>query len=303
MRSRAGTDAARRGTRLIVGPWAHGSTYGSFPDHKFEPFGPDQRPDMDAAVLEFFAHHLKGDPEGHHPRVRIFVMGENRWRDEDDWPLARAQHQHWFLRAAGALSRERPGAESPDGYVYDPRDPAPSIGGPTSLPGKFLKTNAGPLDQRRLEERDDVLVYTSAPLAAPVEVTGPLRCVIHASTSARDTDFVVKLCDVDAEGISTILAEGVLRARFAGGFERPREVIPGAPRPYEIDLGATSNVFAEGHRIRVDVTSSSFPRFDRNPNTGNELGEDTYDTLLTARQTIFHDSDRASHVVLPVVEG
>jgi putative CocE/NonD family hydrolase len=301
MRRDAGSEAAREGTRLILGPWAHGSTYGSFPDHRFDLFGPDQHADLDAAALEFFARHLLGTTESCEPRVRIFVMGENAWRDEDDWPLARARDERWYLRAGGELSPKGPGDEAPDEFVYDPLDPAPTVGGPTSLPGKFLKTNSGPLDQRKVEEREDVLVYTSAPLERSIEVTGPLRAVLHATTSARDTDFVVKLCDVGPDGASTILAEGVLRARFASGYDRPRPVAPGTIRAYTVDLGATSNLFAAGHRIRVDVTSSSFPRFDRNPNTGNELGDDTRDSLRTARQTIFHDADRPSHVTLPAV--
>jgi uncharacterized protein len=303
VRAAAGSEVARSGVRLVVGPWAHGSTYGPYPDHGFDAFAPEDRVDVDDLALRFFAHHLVGAGDGaaDGPPVRIFVMGENSWRDEQEWPLARARDERYFLRAGGVLSAEPPGGEPPDEYVYDPHDPAPTVGGPTSLPASFMRTNSGPLDQRKVEERDDVLVYTSDPLERPLEVTGHLTVVLHAATSAPDTDFVAKLCDVSPDGFSRILAEGVLRARFRQGFEAPRLVEPGAVNDYEIDLVATSNVFMAGHRVRVSITSSSFPRFDRNPNTGRKLGEDGPDDLRSARQTVFHDSDRASHIVLPVV--
>jgi putative CocE/NonD family hydrolase len=303
LREEGGSEEAREHTRLLIGPWAHGSAFGAYPDHGFKEFGPDDRIDLAEQQLRFFLAHLRGEP-GEDPGapIRIFVMGANEWRDEREWPLARAESQAWYLREGGLLSPEPPGAgEEPDEYAYDPRDPAPTIGGPTSLPAKFMRQNAGPLDQAPVEKRDDVLVYSSEPLAEPMEVTGPLRLVLHAATSGPDTDWIAKLCDVDPEGRSRILAEGVLRARYREGFEEARPLEPDRPYEYEIDLIATSNVFAAGNRIRLDVTSSSFPRFDRNANTGLPLGGDTEDTLTTARQRVFHDAERASHLVLPVV--
>ena len=196
MRDRGGTPAARR-PRLLVGPWAHGSTYGSYPDHSFDAFAPHDSIDVAQLQLDFFAHQLRGvgdlDDE---PPVRIFVMGENRWRTEDDWPLARAEETVWHLRSGGLLTREPPGDEAPDEYGYDPNDPAPTIGGPTSLPARMMKANSGPLDQRRLTGRNDVLSYVSAPLDEAVEVTGPVELRLHAATSAVDTDFVAKVVDV-----------------------------------------------------------------------------------------------------------
>ena len=301
MRDRGGTPAARR-PRLLVGPWAHGSTYGSYPDHSFDAFAPHDSIDVAQLQLDFFAHQLRGvgdlDDE---PPVRIFVMGENRWRTEDDWPLARAEETVWHLRSGGLLTREPPGDEAPDEYGYDPNDPAPTIGGPTSLPARMMKANSGPLDQRRLTGRNDVLSYVSAPLDEAVEVTGPVELRLHAATSAVDTDFVAKVVDVREDGTATILLEGVTRMRFREGYDR--EVLGEPGRPYElrIDLGATSNVFLGGHRIGVLVTSSSFPRFDRNANTGSPLGVDGPDDLRAAQQTIFHDSSRASRLLLPVV--
>ena len=301
MRAEAAGERARSQTRLLVGPWAHGSTYGAYPDHGFAEFGDGARIDLTQAQTAFYREQLLGPSEEPAMPVRIFVMGENRWRDEPDWPLTRARTQRWFLRGDGVLSTDAPGAEEPDAYVYDPADPAPTIGGPTSLPARFLRTNSGPLDQRPLEERPDVLAYSSAPLAEPLEVTGPLSLVLHAASSAPDTDFVAKLCDVAPDGFSRILAEGVLRTRFAEDREHPRLREPNRPYEYTIDLVATSNAFLAGHRIRLLVTSSSFPRFDRNANTGNALGADAPEGLREARQTIFHDVARASHLRLPVV--
>jgi hypothetical protein len=305
MRAAAGSQEARAATRLLVGPWAHGSTYGPFPDHAFREFEGADRVDVAQGQLDFFARHLREEdgaapPEDERP-VRLFVMGANVWRDEADWPLARARPTPFYLREGGGLSPERPADEDPDEYLYDPADPASTLGGPTSLPGRFLETSAGPVDQRELEGRDDVLVYTTPPLGAPVEVTGPLEAVLHAATSARDTDWVVKLCDVAPDGPSRIVAEGVLRARYRHGFETAELLEPGRPESYRIDLVATSNLFRAGHRIRVAVTSSSFPRFDRNPNTGRALGVDRAEDLVAARQTVFHDAARPSHVLLPVV--
>jgi putative CocE/NonD family hydrolase len=303
MRTRGGSERARAGTRLLVGPWAHGSTYGPYPDHSFELFAPDDAIDVSELQLRFFAHQLLGEANGldEEQPVRIFVMGENRWRDEDDWPLRRARETAWYLRDNGRLTREGPGDEAPDEFVYDPKDPAPTIGGPTSLPAKMMKPNSGPLDQSKLQDRGDVLAYTSATLDEPLEVTGPLAVRLHAATSATDTDFVAKLVDVWPDGTAIVLAEGVLRTRFREGFDRERPVDPDRPYEYRIDLAATSNVFLEGHRIRLLITSSSFPRFDRNPNTGHPMGVDGPDDLCPARQTVFHDAGRPSCLWLPVV--
>lgn len=302
VRREGGSEAARSGARLMIGPWAHGSTYGSYPDHSFEIFRPDDGVDLDELQLRYFDRHLRsGAADENEPPVRLFVMGENRWRDEPSWPPAGVRPTPWFLRASGVLSAEGPGAEAPDAYVYDPADPSPTVGGPTSLPGRFLGTNSGPLDQRKVEARPDVIVYTSPPLERPLEATGPLQVVLHAATDAPDTDFVAKLCDVDPGGVSRILAEGVVRARFREGYERERPLEPGRAYAYAIDLVATSNVFLAGHQIRVAITSSSFPRFDRNANTGNPLGTDRPEDLRPARQTIFHDAARPSHLLLPVV--
>jgi putative CocE/NonD family hydrolase len=302
MRGEGGSEAARAGQRLLIGPWAHGSAYGLFPDHSFELYSPADGIDFTGHQLSFFDRHLRGVlAGGDDSPVRVFVMGENRWRDEDDWPLARARPTTWHLRAEGRLTEEAPADEPPDGYVYDPNDPAPTIGGSTSLPPRLLRANSGPLDQSKLEQRADVLVYTSEPLGQPLELTGPLSAVLYAATDAPDTDFVVKLTEVWPDGRSLILAEGVLRARYREGFDRARPVEPGSVEAYPIDLAATSNLVTGGNRLRVLVTSSSFPRFDRNANSGKAIGTDLPQDLRPARQAIFHDGGRPSHVVLPVV--
>jgi hypothetical protein len=257
--------------------------------------------DLDAIQLEFFGRHLRGEACRDEAPVRLFVMGDNRWRDEDDWPLERARVEEWHLHAGGGLS-PRPSEDTPpDEYDFDPHDPAPTIGGPTSMPGRMMRPSAGPLDQRPLEDRADVLCFSSEPLTAPLEVTGPLRLVLFAATSAADADFVAKLCDVDPEGSSRILAEGVLRMRFRDGFESPTPADPGRPYELSIDLVATSNVFRAGHTVRLLVTGSSFPRFDRNSGTGAPPGVESEDDLRTARQQVFHDPTRPSRLLLPVV--
>jgi uncharacterized protein len=313
MRADAATERARTHTRLLVGPWAHGSTYGAYPDHSFPVFDGKDQIDLARLQLAFLREHLgcERDEEGaleESRPVRIFVMGENAWRDEPDWPLARASPRRWFLhsegqaaQAGGTLSERPPDAEPLDSYIYDPAHPAPTVGGPTSLPAAFMRTNSGPMDQRRVEERDDVLVYTSAALERALEVTGPLTVVLYAATSAPDTDFVAKLCDVGPDGFSRILAEGIIRARYRDGYERPVPLEPDRVYRYEINLVATSNLFFAGHHIRLAITSSSFPRFDRNPNTGGALGEEGPGDLRSAAQRVLHDSDHASHIVLPVV--
>jgi putative CocE/NonD family hydrolase len=306
MRREGGSAEARAGQRLVIGPWGHGSTYGAYPDHSYKVFGEDGL-DLTDLQLRFFARHLMGERNrvDEEPPVRLFVMGENRWRDETDWPVPGTRYEPFYLRGEAGdgrgLSREAPGEEPPDAYVYDPADPAPTVGGPTSLPALLFGTSSGPHDQRRIEGRPDVLVYSSAPLEAPLSVVGPLRVTLFAATTAVDTDFVAKLTDVLPDGTSRILAEGVLRARYRQGFEAARPVTPGAVDEYTIDLVATANVFLPGHRVRLIVTSSSFPRFDPNPNTGRALGVDGPGDLRPARQTIFHDRARPSHLLLPVV--
>ncbi len=309
MQREGATEGARGQQRLLIGPWDHilGSVSS---EYDFGVFASTLATDFVGLQLQHFAHHLKGERNGvdEAPPVRLFVMGENVWRDENEWPLARTEYVRWFLHSDGAakgeggtLSPDEPGEEAGDAYLYDPRDPAPTVGGAVGLPGLVQGVNVGPRDQRPVEKRPDVLIYTSAVLEEPLEVTGPLTATLYAASSARDTDFIVRLCDVYPDGASRILAEGVIRARYRDGYDQPSLIQPDEVYAYEIDLVATSNVFQPGHRIRVDVTSSSFPYLDRNPNTGSSLGEDGPEDLQPAVQTVFHDAARPSHLVLPVV--
>jgi putative CocE/NonD family hydrolase len=225
-------------------------------------------------------------------------MGVNRWRDEQEWPLARAVETAFYLRANGGLSPEAPGEEAPDRYDYDPADPVPTVGGATLMTPEYP---AGPFDQRAIAARPDVLLFTTPPLARDTEVTGPVRVWLWAVSSAPDTDFVARLVDIGPGGRSLNLTDGIVRARYrnADKGEVASLIEPGRAYEYELDLWATSNVFRAGHRIGLQVTSSSFPRWDRNPNTGHAFGADA--ELRVAHQEILHDSAYPSRVVLPLV--
>jgi putative CocE/NonD family hydrolase len=201
------------------------------------------------------------------------------------------------------LTEEPPSSESADSYDYDPEDPVQTVGGNHSIQYQSLNAEvpivAGPVDQRAIERRDDVLVYTGPPLTEDIEVTGPIDVVLYAASSALDTDFTVKLIDVYPRGQAMNLSEGILRARFRGSFEKPEPLERGEVQEFRIRLTATSNVFKREHRIRLDISSSNFPRFSRNLNTGEDVA--TGSRVEIARQTILHTSEYPSHVVLPVI--
>jgi putative CocE/NonD family hydrolase len=295
LREEAGTPEARAGQQLIVGPWGHDTPGESFGDVWFGSGSPF---DLRGAYLEFFDAWLKGRPVESAP-VRIFVMGANRWRDEDAWPLTRALETRLHLRAGGGLTQDPPVDEEPDTFVYDPRDPVPTVGGNTLLPGGSLLM--GPRDRRSVQVRPDVLVYTTEPLTGDVEVTGPLAVRLHVATSARDTDFTAALVDLHPDGRSIGVADGILRLRYRTGFETQALAELGRVYDISVDLAATSMVFAAGHRIQVEISSSNFPRFDRNPNHGGAIAEATDADLVPATQRVFHDAQRPSYIMLPVV--
>lgn len=302
LRGNAGSESARRGQRLIVGPWTHSRpTIGSTRIADVD-FGEAAGFDSQSAMARWFDGWLKSTPEprANEAPVKIFVMGENRWRDEQEWPLARARETSFYLHSKGGantrdgdgtLSTTSPAEEPGDQYTYDPRDPVP-----TGAAGGYSRS---PSDQREAERRRDVLVYTSEPLTRDLEVTGPIALELWISSSVPDTDFTAKLVDVFPDGTARALTDGILRARYREDPRTPRLLTPGTPTKLRIDVGATSNLFRAGHRIRLDISSSNFPRFDRNPNTGGVFGEDA--DLRRADQTIFHDAPRASRLLLPVV--
>ena len=311
MRERGGTEAARRGQRLVIGPWVH-SAIGdnvagerSFGSVASSAYGID----LQGQLLRYFDHWLRDEDNGvsEERPVTIFVMGENAWREEDEWPLSRAERVPFFMRSGGKanslwgdgrLDRDSPsGGEPPDVYVYNPLDPVPTRGGPVICDAGFVP--AGAYDQRLVESRHDVLVYTTQPLEEPLEVTGPVTATIYASSSAPDTDFTAKLIDVSPDGYARNVTEGIIRARSREAGLPSSAIAPGTVYKYDIDMWATSNVFVQGHRIRLEVSSSNFPKYDRNANTGEPLGSDL--TVASALQTVHHSPEYPSHVTLPIV--
>jgi putative CocE/NonD family hydrolase len=307
MKQSAETADARASQRLLLGPWAHAETS---PEGKVGDvvFGKQASPNMTQTILDWSDYALKdvanefatGAP------VRIFVMGDNVWRDEQEFPLARAVATSYRLRSSsgansirgdGRLDLEAPGSEKPDSFVYDPGNPVPTIGGRLCCGNAVIAP--GPFDQRPNEGREDVLVYSTPPLEKDVEVTGFIILVLYASTTAADTDFTAMLVDVEPTGYARFLTDGIVRARYRESTKKAVPIVPGEIVRYEIDLWATSNVFKAGHRIRVYVSSSNFPRFNRNPNTGARNMD--AEGMVKATQTIYHDAAHPSALVLPVV--
>lgn len=293
---------ARRNQFVVIGPWAHG--VGGRKTGELD-FGEVARFSVSEWQFKWFEYWLKGRETGVQdwPPYYFFVMGENRWRAENEWPLKRTRFTEYFLHSGGransakgdgTLDTNAPAAEKPDEFSYDGDDPVPTVGG-----NNLVGANAGPYDQTKVEERADVLVYSTPPLAQDIEVTGPVKLILHAASSARDTDFTAKLVDVHPDGKSFNLCDGIIRARYRSGRGKGTLLEPGQPEEFEIDLWVTSNLFQRGHRIRVEISSSNFPRFDRNPNSGKPFGTDT--ELMTAKQTVFHDAQHASRLVLPVI--
>ena len=294
--------AMRRNQFVVLGPWGHGVGGRKLGDLDF---GANAQLDLGKLQFEWFEYWLKRKNTGVQdwPSVRLFVMGENVWRDEHEWPLARTQFMPWYLHGAGhantsagdgLLSPAAPEAEPGDHFTYDSANPVPTQGG-----NNLVGIPAGPFDQSTVEQRDDVLVYTSAPLEKAVEVTGPVRVFLYAASSARDTDFTAKLVDVHPDGKAYNLCDGTIRARCRESLTAPTLIEPGKTYRYEIDLWVTSNLFKAGHHLRVEIASSNFPRFDRNPNTGHDFGADA--ELAKAEQTILHDREHPSHILLPIV--
>jgi len=303
-----GTVEQKRNTHLVIGPWDHDSNPDKIPDYDF---GDAANRDHQAGEIAFFDRHLKGNHTVDPPSpVRLFVLGKNAWRDEARWPLERAVDTEFYLHsngdvrgawARGGLSTKPPGDEPPDRFTYDPSNPVPTWGGTNSGPASVLVMGRGPRDQQSTLYRNDVLTYYSEPLEKPLEVTGLLKLVLFAASSARDTDFTAKLMDVAPNGNARLLSDGVIRARFRNGLDRAELLTPGEPVRYEIDLWHTSNEFQPGHRIALAISSSNFPRLSRNLNTGGDNARDA--DYVSADQTVFHDSVRPSHLVLPVVSS
>lgn len=320
---------ARKLTKIIIGPWGHqvapwGKLTPDFhlgPNGKFQDMicGPDAEGDIVEMHKRWYDARMKGAKNGmdEEPALNLFIQGENVWRLEDQWPLKKTKWTDYYLHEGGKLNASKPtGAETPDKYRYDPKDPVPTWGGSYQM-----KELCGPRDRREVEKRKDVICYTTEPLTQDVEVTGPVTATIWASSSALDTDFTASLIDVCPDGRALLLTDGICRARFrkaADGWKpedlekgiapyerlyepgfKPEMLTPNTPAEFKIDLWSTANLFKQGHRIRVEISSSNFPRYDRNMNTGGRVGFESEGKV--ADQTIHHDADRPSRITLPVI--
>lgn len=306
MQKQAPTEEARKGQRLLMGPWAHAATS---PEGKIGDvtFGKDAVLDMNSTVVKWYDYVMKGKQNEFSSvaPVKIFVMGDNIWRDEKEFPLARTNYTKYYLHSAkganslggdGIISPLIPKTEKPDSYEYDPSSPVPTIGGRLCC-GAGLPP--GPTDQKSNESRNDVLVFSTPALKQDTEVTGFITAELYASTSAADTDFTAMIVDVDEKGYARYLGDGIIRARYRNSTKVAEPIEPNKVYKYTIDLWATSNVFKVGHKIRVYISSSNFPRFNRNLNTGEKTMGGI--RMVTAKQTIYHDAQYPSSIILPII--
>ncbi len=292
-------EGARGRQKLIMGPWPHGIKRKvgelEFPENAVK------TPNLD--MKDWFDYWIKGIDTGifAKPPVDYYVMGDvddpeapgNEWRTAQDWPIP-CRYTPLYLREGGKLTFEKPAEESSSQtYTYDPKNPVPTKGGPNLL------IPAGPMDQRELEKRPDVLVFQTEPLEESVQVIGRVTVKLWASSSCVDTDFVAKLMDVYPDGRSMLIADGIIRGRFRKSLSREELLEPGAVYEFDIDLWSTAIIFNKGHRIKLHITSSNHPRFDINPNTGRDYSEGC--EMKVAENTIYHDKKHPSHILLPIV--
>jgi putative CocE/NonD family hydrolase len=307
IKAHGGTEEARRGQHLLVTIGGHAGIGRTIGDVDFGPAAAEF--DSNDVTLKWYQYLFQGDQNEFAGKpVKIFVMGINQWRREDDWPLARAESTRYFLhsngtanslRGDGSLSTVAPRSEPFDQYVYDPSNPAPTIGGPLCCDREHLAP--GPRDQRPVEARDDVLVYTTPLFSQDTEVTGPVSLELYAGSSAVDTDFEAKLVDVEPSGFARNLTEGIVRARYRDSQEEPALLNPGQIYKFVVDLWSTSNVFLKGHALRLEISSSNFPRFDRNWNTGESQA--TTRRYVSATNRVYHDADHPSVLIVPIVKS
>jgi putative CocE/NonD family hydrolase len=305
----AGPSAAEQ--RLIIGPWAHAVAYDALGEVEYGPTASVAALDLTRVHLDWFSGFLKpGATPLHGAPVRVFVMGDNQWRDEDAWPPTRARTERYYLGPnqtlgpnetfgqGDALGSVAPGHSR---FTFDPTDPVPTTGGATFLPGVYVGLHSGQRDQREVERRADVLTYTTEPFGEDFEICGPVAVSLWAATSASDTDWTAKLVDVYPDGRALNICDGIIRARYANGTATEEFVPPGAVREFRIDLGATAIVIRSGHSIRLEISSSNFPRFDVNAGFAGNVASATTDDLVVANQQIFHGGAHPSHLELSVV--
>ncbi|MGH7987942.1 MAG: CocE/NonD family hydrolase [Candidatus Binataceae bacterium] len=304
-----GKSADARSPRLVLGPWNHAVPLNSLVGQVDMGFRSSPiSVDIDGQQLDWFDYWLKGKSSAvsNDAPVRLYVMGHNQWREEKEWPLAGTEWRRFYLHSRGkansaygdgALAIDTPGDEQPDSFLYNPLNPVPTNGG-----GLCCYANAvpsGAFDQAMVEHRSDVLVYSTEPQQEDVEITGPITLTLYASSSAPDTDFTAKLVDVSECGFARNLTDGIIRARVRESRGEPKLLTPGKVYEFTIDMWSTANLFKAGHRIRLEVSSSNFPRFDRNPNTGHEMFSDA--ETRPALQTVMHQRGFASYLTLPVI--
>jgi putative CocE/NonD family hydrolase len=297
-----GPEAVRKKQKLLMGPWPH--AINSTSKLAEVEFGPSATIDLDGYWLRWFDYWLKDKDNGvlSEPPVGIFVMGENNWTDENEWPIGRTHWTKYYIHSIGranslfgdgALSTALPAAEPADSYISDPERPVPFITEPS-----FAQIGSAE-DYRPIERRDDVLVYTSEPLAEDLTVCGPIKVNLYASSTGKDADFMGLLIDVWPDGYAQRLIDGMVRARYRDGMDKVSLIEPGKVYAYSLDLWNTCQTFKKGHSIRLQIASTAFPKYDRNAQTGENLAKAT--ELRKAEQTIYHDKDRPSHIILPVV--
>lgn len=311
--SERAAEPGRSHHRLLIGPWEHVNYVSPFSTSRTGAieFGPAAAAGVGQSgpmLLDWFDRWIKGEPRGPDGGVRYWQLGADEWREAPAWPPPH-EIRRMYLRSGGransrhgdgVLSSSAPGPNEPcDSYLYDPLDPVPTVGGRTLMPTIM---GAGIQDQAEVEERADVLCYTSPALTEALELAGPVRVQLWTVSSATDTDFTAKLVDVSPDGFAANLADGIVRARYRESTRRRSSPLtPGGAVALDIDLWDLAHTFLPGHRLRLEVSSSNFPRFDRNLNTGHELGADGADDALTAAQQILHDAEHPSALVLPVV--
>lgn len=308
MRENGGSALSRQNQYVLMGPWLHlGPTHQGDTGNLL--FGKEASKDgshLSKYILSFFDKYLRG-MDTVLPSVHYFVMGKNEWRNSDSWPLPQTQWQRYYLHSKGTansingdgwISREAPNSEPNDIFTYDPLFPVQTLG--CRGHWQLASFAPSPQDQSLVEQRKDILCYTSPELKEDLEITGPLKLHLFAATSARDTDFTAKLVDVYPNGQAyNVVCDGIIRAKYRQGLFSPEFIIPGEINEYVINLEAVSQLFRKGHRVRIDVASSSFPEYDRNMNTGNPIGEDAQG--IPAKQSIYHDSKYASYIDFPVI--
>lgn len=311
-KQRGSSELARSQQRLVIGPWSHGNFMQGFQGRNYgmASFAREMLTDLH---LRWYDHWLKGLNTGIEKErpVLIFVMGANIWRDEESWPLPDTQYCSYYLHSAGDANTATGGGtlspsvaveEPEDVYRYNPLDPVPTTGGSVFTDDMIDGTGVGPLDQREVELREDVLCYTTAPFEQSIEVTGPIELVLYVSSATPDTDFTGKLVDLHPDGRAEILTDGILRARYRESLSEPGLMEPGRIYELHIDLGATSNVFLAGHSIRLEVSSSNFPRFDRNSNTGGVIATERAEEYIATVNRVYHSQLYPSHLILPIIE-